>query len=52
MIVDWKYTNSVEIGQPKLSEWKIQRSGLFGSTYKSYGEHDSSIEDYGLEYNA
>jgi len=41
----------MEIGQPKLSERRIQRSGLFVSPAMSEDDIMSEIEDYGLQWS-
>ena len=49
MIVDWKYTNSVEIGQPKLSEPNGSKRWPVCNTYESFPGAYSRIEDYGMK---
>jgi len=39
----------MKFGQPKLSERKSQKSGLFATPTKSEDDVMSEIEDYGLQ---
>ena len=41
----------MKIGQPKLSERKSQRSGLFITPAMSEDDVMSEIEDYGLQWS-
>jgi hypothetical protein len=45
-IVDWKYTNFMKIGQPKLSERVGQNGGLSVAPAKLQWRADPGVRDY------